>query len=396
MIPDLRQPFNAAFTPEQYQRFLDLVETGSGRKAPFRHCETPCFFPTALMTKMADYGREMLLSLVGDAAYLAEAAKTVPEPYRVARADAKPLFAQVDFGLTADGEPHLVEIQGFPSLYAYQPFLAQCYQEAYSLDPELETLLGGLTTEGYVQALRAAIVGNHDPANVVLLEIDPYAQKTLPDFILTERMCGLKIVDLMDVRQVGRRLFYPDGNRLVPIERIYNRVIVDELTRKNLTPPFDFRADLDVEWAGHPDWYFKISKFSLPYLHHVAVPRTQFLDRLATLPNDLDNYVLKPLFSFAGLGVRIGPTREEIEAITDRSQYILQERMEFAPLIETPEGPTKAEIRMMYLWQGEEPVALTSLIRMGRGKMLGVDQNRDAAWVGASAGFMRSFRTAES
>ncbi len=389
MIPALRQQFNAEFSPEKYRTFLNRVESGCGMSPPFRHCETPCFFPTELMTKMADYGREMLLSLVGDTEYLAAAAQTVPEAFRVAHPDSKPLFAQVDFGLTADGEPHLVEIQGFPSLYSYQPFLAQCYQEAYGLDPGLETLLGGLDTAGYQAKLRSAILGDHDPANVVLLEIDPYEQKTLPDFILTERMCGLKIVSLRDVRQIGRRLFYPEGDRLVPIERIYNRVIVDELVRKNLTPPFDFRADLDVEWAGHPDWYFKISKFSLPYLHHVSVPRTEFLDRLAALPNDLDNYVLKPLFSFAGLGVRIGPTRAEIEAITDRSQYILQERMDFAPLIETPHGPTKAEIRMMYLWQGDEPLALTSLVRMGRGKMLGVDQNRDAEWVGASAGFMR-------
>jgi len=389
LIPELRQRFNAEYTPEKYQNFLDLVKSGCGMPPPFRHCETPCFYPMELLTKMADYGREMLVSLVGDANYLAEAAQTVPEAYRVARPDTKPLFAQVDFGLTADGEPHLVEIQGFPSLYGYQPFLAKCYQEAYSLDPSLETLLGGLDTAGYVQVLRTAILGDHDPENVVLLEIDPYEQKTLPDFVMTEKMCGLKIVSLMDVRQVGHRLFYPDGDRLVPIERIYNRVIVDELTRKDLTPPFDFRADLDVEWAGHPDWYFKISKFSLPYLKHVSVPHTDFLDRLAALPKDLDNYVLKPLFSFAGLGVRIGPTREEIEAIPDRSQYILQKRMDFAPLIETPHGPTKAEIRMMYLWQDDEPIALTSLVRMGRGKMLGVDQNRDAEWVGASAGFMR-------
>ena len=389
MIPELRHRFNAEFTPEKYQTFLALVKNGCGMPPPFRHCETPCFYPAELLKKMADYGREMLVSLVGDTSYLAEAATTVPAAYRVARPDAKPLFAQVDFGLTADGEPHLVEIQGFPSLYSYQPFLAQCYQEAYGLDPELKTLLGGLDTQRYAHALRTAIVGEHDPENVVLLEIDPYEQKTLPDFVMTEKMCGLKIVSLMDVKQAGNRLFYPDGDRLVPIERIYNRVIVDELTRKDLTPPFDFRADLDVEWAGHPDWYFKISKFSLPYLKHVSVPHTVFLDRLATLPNDLDNYVLKPLFSFAGLGVRIGPTREEIEAITDRSQYILQERVAFAPLVETPHGPTKAEIRMMYLWQDDEPIALTSLVRMGRGKMLGVDQNRDAEWVGASAGFMR-------
>lgn len=388
MIPILRRRFNAEYTEEKYETFLHLVEDGCGMAPPFRHCETPCFFPSELMAKMADYGREMLLSLVENREYLAAAAQTVPEAFRVARPDTQPLFAQVDFGLTADAEPRLVEIQGFPSLYAYQPFLAQCYRAAYRLDAGLPTLFGGLDSEAYARAMRTAIVGEHDPENVVLLEIDPYRQKTLPDFVLTQRMCGLQIVSLMDVRQIGNRLFYPDNDRLVPIERIYNRVIVDELTRKNVTPPFDFRADLDVEWAGHPDWYFKLSKFSLPYLQHAAVPRSEFLDRVTTLPIDLENYVLKPLFSFAGLGVVIGPTRAEIEAISDRSQYILQERVDFAPLIETPHGPTKAEIRIMYLWQGTEPVALTSLIRMGRGKMLGVDQNRDAHWVGASAAFM--------
>ncbi len=388
MIPEMRRQFNADYTPEKYNRFLQLVETGCGMPVTFRHSETPCFFPSELIDRMAGYGQEMLLSLLGYPAYLEAAAAIVPSEYRVANPDDKPLFVQVDFGLTESGEPKLVEIQGFPSLYFYQPFLAECYVEAYGLDPRLQSLLGGLTSEGHLQLLRQAIIGDHDPENVVLLEIDPYQQKTLPDFLLTERACGLKIVSLMDVRQEGKRLFYPDSGRLVPIERIYNRVIVDEMVRKRLTPPFDFRADLDVEWAGHPDWYYKISKFSLPYLKHTAVPRTSFLDQLTRLPDDLENYVLKPLFSFAGIGVRIGPERKEIEPITDRSQYILQERMDFAPLIETPHGPTKAEIRIMYLWQGEKPVALTSLVRMGRGKMLGVDQNRDAEWVGASAGFM--------
>ena len=229
-------------------------------------------------------------------------------------------------------------------------------------------------------------MGGHDPENVILMEVDPFGQKTLCDFLLTQKMCGLAIVDVTDVRQSGRELFYERDGRRIPIHRIYNRVISDELERKNIRPGFDMTADLNIEWAGHPDWYFKISKFSLPFLHHECVPKTWFLNELESLPSDLENYVLKPLFSYAGLGVRISPTREEIEAIADRSQYVLQEKVAFAPHIETPFGPTKAEIRIMYIWQ-DELRAVCPLIRMGRGSMMGVDQNRNLEWVGASAGF---------
>jgi hypothetical protein len=170
------------------------------------------------------------------------------------------------------------------------------------------------------------------------------------------------------------------------VERIYNRAIVDELVRKQVRLPFDYRDELDVEWAGHPNWYFRISKFSIPFLNHVSVPKTFFLDQVRELPPDLDRWVLKPLFSFAGLGVIVGPTRADIDAVQDRSNYILQERVDFAPVIDTPHGPTKAEIRMMYVWD-REIVPMTTIIRMGRGKQMGVDHNRNMEWVGASAGF---------
>jgi hypothetical protein len=288
--------------------------------------------------------------------------------------DSRPLFIQVDFGLTADLEPKLVEIQAFPSLYAYQPFLQRTYRDAYELDVAPDADFTGL--------FRSAVLGAHAPENVVLLEIDPHRQKTLPDFLLTEKTLGIKTVCITHVEKRGRRLSY-DG---IPIERIYNRVIVDELVRKRIVTPFDYRDDLDVEWAGHPNWYFRISKFSIPFLKHPSVPRTHFLSE--GVPEDLQNWVLKPLYSFAGLGVVIGPTPEDIARIADRSQHILQERVDFAPLIETPHGPTKAEVRMMYIWLGDELRAVTTIIRMGRGKMMGVDHNREMEWVGASAAFV--------
>jgi len=236
--------------------------------------------------------------------------------------------------------------------------------------------------------LRRAIVGTQDPENVILMEIDPLHQKTLPDFLLTEKMLGVRTVDIVDIKKEGSRLYYERDGKRVPVRRIYNRAIVDELERKNVKLGFDWRDELDVEWAGHPNWYFRISKFSIPYLKHASVPKTWFLDRMEEVPADLENYALKPLYSFAGLGVVIAPKKEDILAIPaeKRPYYILQERMHFEPVIETPFGGTKAEVRVMYVWL-EELTPVLTIIRMGRGLMMGVDHNKNMEWVGASAGF---------
>lgn len=386
MVERLRKQFNAEFTDEKYQNFLRLLDEACGVPIGFRNCETPCFFPKELLAKMARYGSELIEQLMSNSEYLRAASETIPSAYRVANETEHPLFVQVDFGLTADLEPKLVEIQGFPSLYAYQPYLAETYRQAYGMDSNLQAYLGDLDTTGYRKLFRDAVVGEHDPENVILLEIDPLNQKTLTDFILTEKLCGIKAVCIRDIKKQGNRLFYQRNGKKIPIKRIYNRVIVDELIRRQIKYDFDLRDELEVEWAGHPNWYFKLSKFSLPYLSHPCVPKTEFLDRIEMLPDDLENYVLKPLFSFAGLGVRIGLSVEEINIIENPAEYVLQERVNFAPLIETPHGLTKAEIRIMYIGEAEL-LPVTSLIRMGRGSMMGVDQNRNLEWVGASAGF---------
>ncbi len=335
---------------------------------------------------MAANGSELIAQLMRNGAYLSQASATIPSQFRVPNEDQRPLFIQVDFGLDENLQPKLVEMQGFPSLYAYQHFLTGVYREVYGLDSKLQTLFPPLTESSYQELIRSAILGAHSPENVILLEIEPEKQKTRCDFILTEQLCSIRTVCLTQIKKQGSKLYYSHHGKLIPIHRIYNRVIFDELTRKGLTPPFDFRDELQVEWAGHPNWYFKISKFSLPFLKHACVPQTWFLHDLKDLPADLDNYVLKPLYSFAGTGVRVGPTREDIAAVADPAQAILQERVHFRPVIKTPFGMTSVEIRIMYVWHRElQPV--TALVRMGRGKMMGVDFNRDLQWVGASAAF---------
>src|SRR6266849_5582179 len=335
MIPALRQQFNANFTPEKYQRLLKLLEERCGTPVKFRVCETPVFVPKPLLDQMCEYGKELIQQLNG-IEYRKASFEAIPDEFKVPRASAHPLFVQVDFGLVRDQsgqlQPKLVELQGFPSLYAYQAMLSQACGEVFGLDPNLPYLLGGLDWENYKKLLRRAILGDHDPANVILMEIDPLHQKTLPDFLLTD--------------------------------------------------------DIEVECAGHPNWYFRMSKFSLPYLRHVSVPKTWFLDRVERIPSDLENYVVKPLFSFAGLGVIVNLSAQDLAALPKekRSQYILQQRMHFEPAVETPFGGAKAEVRVMYIWLDELQPVMT-IIRMGRGLMMGVDHNRNLEWVGSAAGY---------
>ncbi len=391
MVPELRQRYNANFTPEKYQRFLQVLNERCGTPVQFRVSETPCFFPKALLNEMSQYGKELIYQL-DSLEYRKASFASIPPEFNVPNEAPHPLFIQVDFGLVRDRpgklEPKLVELQGFPSLYAYQAMVAQVYMEVFELDSNLDYLLGRLDWESYKKLLRRAIVGDHDPENVILMEIDPWHQKTLPDFLLTDKLLGIKTVSITDIKKDGNRLFYESQGQRIPIRRIYNRAIVDEIIRKKIKLGFHFNDDLEVEWAGHPNWFFRMSKFSLPHLRHPSVPKSWFLDRMERVPDDLEHYILKPLFSFAGLGVMINLTKEDLAAVPQekRSQYILQEKMDFAPVIETPLGATKAEVRIMYIWL-EELLPVLTVIRMGRGLMMGVDHNKNMEWVGSSAGF---------
>jgi hypothetical protein len=390
MIPALRSDFNARFTSDKYSRLLQRMAERCGGPIQFRVSETPCFVEKKMLDRMADDGKALIRQLVDDPKYRAVSDQSIPPEFKVPNEALHPMFIQVDFGLVrgVDGNlhPKLVELQAFPSLYAYQPVLANTYIETYEPSTDLRYYLGDLDVTSYARLLRRAIVAEHDPENVILMEVDPLDQKTLPDFRLTEMLLGIRTVNITDIRKEGNKLFYPHDGKRVPIRRIYNRAIVDELERKGVKPEFDFRDDLDVEWAGHPNWYFRISKYSIPYLKHESAPRTWFLHEMEHLPEDLQRYVLKPLYSFAGLGVLIGPKKEDLAAIPAerRSQYILQERLEFEPVMETPHGRTKVEVRVMYVWLDELLPVLT-ILRTGRGLMMGVDHNKNMEWVGASA-----------
>lgn len=394
MLPHLRRAFNQSFSPQKYRDFLNALDQRCGTHVGFRVAETPCFFPKSLLEQMAEDGNLLVTQLLESREYRGQSSTAIPPEYDAPNESERPMFVQVDFGLSRNDkggiEPRLVELQAFPSLYAYQPALTQQYLQSFDLNSGLGTFLSGLDFDSYRRLLCRAILGRHAPENVILMEIDPLQQKTLPDFLLTKELCGIETVNVLDLKKQGSKLYYELRGKSAPVERIYNRMIVDELMRKSVKLPFDLRDDLDVEWAGHPNWYFRISKFSIPFLKHECVPRTWFLDEIDELPPDRENYLLKPLYSFAGIGIKFAPTDEDVARIPPdrRHEYIIQERIAFEPVIETPHGLTQAEIRIMYIWLDSDPkpTPVLTLVRMGRGKMMGVDHNRNLEWVGGSAG----------
>ena len=392
MRPDLQQQFLEEFEPARFERFLHTLEQRIGMHIEFRVCECPIFMSHAFRGTLERAATEILLECVSPA-MRRESEHTLEDRYRVPGDEGHPLFAVLDFAVTQtpDGEyrPKLIEMQGFPSLFGYQLLYGQTARDVYELDPALATTLGGLSEEDYIRRLREAILGGHDPDQVALLEFAPQEQKTRPDFLALRGLIGIEETDIRSVRKEGKTLLHERGGRWVPIKRIFNRAIIDELDEHKAALAFHWGDELDVEWAGHPNWYFRISKFLLPFLEHAAVPRTWRLDRMDQMPADLENFVLKPLYSFAGKGVNVSPTRNDVERARaeQAANYILQEKVDYKPCVITPEGLNKIEIRIMLIWPADAagPTPVMSLIRTGRGPMMGVRYN-NVPWSGSSTG----------
>ena len=390
MIPALRRAYNATFSQEKYRSYRRRLEERGGMEIPFHLAETPVFLPTELRDEMVAASLEIFRQL--SAPQLLERSKAaVPERFDIPGCDALPVFAVTDFAVTraSDGRlaPRLIELQAFPTLYGFQ--VAQC-EELARLCPGGEKLgyfLSGLDRAGYLQEVGHAILAGLAPENVILLDLDPPRQKTAIDFVFTEQFWGVRAVDPGQIEKRGRQLWYDRDGTKTRILRIYNRLIFDELEAKAAALPFDLREPLDVSWAGHPNWYFRWSKHCLPDLSHPAVPEAVFLSDLAAPPADLEHWVLKPLFSFAGSGVKVEVSPEDIASVPpeQRAHTLLMRKVEYAPVIETTDGNfSKVEVRMMFVWRDGKPFPVTTLARLSQGKMMGVNYNKDKTWVGSS------------
>lgn len=390
MIPKYRKQFNQEFSQEKYNQFKEILEQKSGLETGFRISESPLFLTKEFEYKLIDASE----SIISQIKNLPEETlqKAIPDNCRVPNDTKQPHFFTIDFGIckseNGEIEPQLIELQAFPSLYAFQKVFEQTFCDVY---PFLSELQNKMPHDDFKNYMKDLLLGDENPENVILLEIYPEKQKTAIDFVLTEKLLGIKTVCLTKVKKEGRKLFYENDGKLTEIRRIYNRVIFDELDRiPDLKTEFDFREDVDVTWVTHPNWFFKISKFLLPLLQHQFVPKSYFLHEFPE-SESLENFVLKPLFSFAGSGVNLNPTKEITDAIEDKENYILQRKVNYEPIFEDINGEfSKAEIRLLYIWRenDERPILLENLGRMTKAAMLNVDFNKkDAIWIGSSNAF---------
>ena len=395
MIKHIRDAYNKSFTEEKYAKLNAFVDGEWNHPTNFRVAETPVFIPDKMKSQLMEACTE-INKVITQSNFKELTQNAIKHPsLSVPNEDYHTRFLQMDFGICKDenGEliPQLIEIQGFPSLYFFQDLLSKAYAKFFDIPEAYSVYFDGLNSNEYIELLRNVIVGDFNPKNVVLLEIEPEKQVTAIDFYGAEHHLGIKVLCISQMKKRGKRLFYLDEKgEEIPIKRIYNRVIFDELYgRDDLKREFYFKDEVDVEWVGHPNWFFRISKYTMPLFKSKYVPECFYLNELESYPEDLENYVLKPLYSFAGTGVKLHITKADLDAIEEKENFILQKKVEYAPVIETPSGLAKFEIRMLMLWESDKQNVriVNNLVRLSKGEMVGVRYNRDKDWVGGSVGF---------
>lgn len=391
MVPELRAAFNKNFSEEKYQGFLDDLQSKYPDAISFRIAETPIFVDKSFAQKMLD-ACESIVDVITDPEFKAVTDRSIPPGERVPNENDRAHMIAFDFGVCINEaqelEPQLIEMQGFPTLFGFQVYYPDVLYRHFDIPMGYDQYLGGYNRETFLKDLKELILGDHAAEEVVLLEIKPHEQKTKIDFYCTQEYTGVQPICITDLIQEGKKLYYLHAGKKQVIKRIYNRVIFDDLNanKEKLGDFVDITQDLDVEWMPHPNWFYRISKFTLPLIRHPYIPATYYLNELKQAPTDLENYVLKPLFSFAGQGVVIDLQQTDLDNIKDPENWILQRKVKYADIIPTPDIPAKAEIRIMYIWKDgwERPRPAINLSRLSKGKMIGVRYNQDKIWVGGS------------
>lgn len=391
MVPDIRNKYNSEFTQEKYEAFVKDLNTTYDFPIEFRIAETPVFIGKEFKDEILKAVEEITSYLMSDT-YKKLSLNAIPRGMEVPGDPGYPAMMAVDFAICRDRDgnfiPQLIELQGFSSLFFFELLQNFMFRKHFEIDERYGGLFNIHKPDEYLDILKRVIVGESHPDNVILLEIEPEKQKTRIDFECCNTYLGVKPVCLTEITKEGKELFYDNNGEKTRIERIYNRVIFDELNRRtDLKYNFRFQDELDVEWIPHPNWFYRISKYSLPFLKNKYVPETKFLSDVVSYPVDLENYVLKPLYSFAGAGVVFDVTEEILDAVKDRSDYILQKKIIYEPVIKTPDQPAKAELRLLFAHNEGRPYLVNNLARLSKGKMMGVDFNKEKTWVGSSLAF---------
>lgn len=388
MIKQLRDKFNSEFSLEQYEGFLKSCNDDAGFVIPFRIAETPIFADKSFKELVLKAGEE-ILSQVDEIKTNEEIYNLIPKKYLVSGDDGDIEIIALDFAITLENnKPNikLVELQGFPSLYAFENYIGYKYLDFFNLGDGSSHLFSDLDFNSYNDLMKKKLLGEYAPEQVILLEIDPWNQGTSVDFYYTEKYYGIKSVCLSEIKKQGKKLFYENNGQQIEIKRIYNRIIIDELERRQeFIKEFNFYDEIEAEWVVHPNWFVKCSKLMLPYLKSEYIPETHFLSEIDTNKLDLTEWVLKPIFSFSGSGVVFNLTDDDIKSITNPEQYIIQRKIKYEPIIPDVEGGfSKVELRMMYIKKDGKYIPVTNLARMTKGDLVGVKYNKNKTWVGGN------------
>ena len=392
MVAAIRKQYNENFTAEKYKAYLEELHSKHNGALEFRVAETPLFVDKAFKEKILN-ACESIVDVIIGYNFKTLTSHAIPANVRVPNENDHTHFIAFDFGICENEkgelEPQLIEMQGFPTLFAYEVYVDNVTRKHFDIPENYSAYLSDLDEDSYLQLLKEIIVANHAPENVILLEILPHQQKTRIDFYCTQDYLNIPIVCLTELIQEGKKLYYKKDDRKIEVKRIYNRIIFDDLQQQSAEIQEKGKLlfeELDVEWVPHPNWFYRISKYTLPFINNPYVPKTRFLNEIKEMPEDLENYVLKPLFSFAGQGVVIDVTKDDFDNVPDPQNWILQRKVKYADVVVTPDGAAKAEIRVFYFWKDGalRPIATNNLARLSKGKMIGVRYNQDKEWVGGS------------
>jgi hypothetical protein len=392
MIKALREKFNQNFTKVKYDSYLQAINALHPGALDFRVAETPVFIPKYFTKAMTD-ACDSILEFIEDDHFMKLTEAGIPKNVFVPGNKNFSEFLIFDFGVCYDENggyvPQLIEMQAFPSLFAYQTYMDEITVPYASVPENFSAYLGGLNKDLYRKAFKNILLKDCTPEEVILLEIYPHQQKTRIDFYCTETLTGIRTVCLSELIIEQDDVFYLRDGVKTKIKKIFNRLIFDDLHQQPDWQSLpDVRRPLNVDWIPHPNWFYRVSKYTLPYIQHPNIPESFFLNEIKQ-PINLKDYVLKPLFSFAGMGVIIDVTEEAINKIKNPEHYILQKKVTYAPVIETPDEPAKAEIRLFYFRDPDtgKYFPAHNLARLSKGKMIGTRYNKDKEWVGGTIAY---------
>lgn len=395
MISQYRNIINEQFSEVKYAEMIQLMDKKYPSALEFRICETPIFIPQYFTKRIVNAGENIIgqLDVLTNKNVFQNA---ILPNYRLPGNEKYCPFLLLDFGVCKDEKgdlvPKLIELQGFPSMYFWELQERDLYRKLYDFSTDVNDLFQGMNTSDYLKLLRKIILDDCSPEEVVLMDFRPEKQKTRIDFQIAKSLLGIQIKCISQLfADENGNVYYWNHGKKKPVKRIYNRLILDEFfAKKDQLPRYlDIFQPLQIDWVAHPNWFYTYSKFCLPFLQDECVPDTKFVSELSEIPTNLSDFVLKPIDSFAGNGVKINVQLSDFHNI-DPERWILQRKVDYASVVPSPSGAlSKVELRMMYFKYSEnEPYRLVhNLARLSKGNMSGVNHNQSSEWTGSSLAF---------